>query len=39
MNAARDGMHTGVSFGTPVVIDGKVLAVHDRVINVYGLLQ
>jgi hypothetical protein len=38
MNTARDGMSTGTGFATPVVADGKILAVYDRVLAVYGLL-
>jgi len=38
-NQTRDGMSTGISFGTPVVADGKVLAAYSRTVAVYGLLQ
>jgi hypothetical protein len=39
MNGGRDGMGTGIGFGTPVVSNGRVFAASDRVINVFGLLQ
>lgn len=38
-NTARDGMGTGISFGTPVVADGHVFAPYDRNVAIYSLLQ
>jgi hypothetical protein len=38
-NAERDGMGTGISFGTPVVADGQVFASYDSNVAVYSLLQ
>ena len=39
MNAPRDAMNTGTSFGVPVVADGRVIAAGKRQVSVYGLLQ
>jgi hypothetical protein len=39
MNGGRDGMGTGIGFGTPVVVNGKVITAADSVVNVYGELQ
>ena len=39
LNGGRDGMGTGIGFGTPVVADGRVLATSDTALDVYGLLQ
>lgn len=38
-NRTRDGMGTGISFGIPVIADGKVIAAHSRSVAVYGPLQ
>lgn len=38
-NRPRDGMNTGVSFGTPVVANGKVLAPYENFVIAYGPLQ
>jgi len=39
MNGGRDSMGTGIGFGTPVVINGKVIVAFDRVVAIYGLLN
>jgi len=39
MNGGRDGMGTGIGFGTPVVAGGGVLAASDKVLEIYGLLK
>jgi hypothetical protein len=37
MNASRDSLGTGIGFGTPVVVDGKVFVTSDKVVTMYGL--
>ena len=39
MNGARDGMGTGIGFGTPVIANGRVVAPSDSFVEIYGLLQ
>ena len=39
MNGGRDGMGTGIGFGTPVVVNGRVLAASDISVAIFGLLQ
>jgi len=39
MNGGRDGMLTGIGFGTPVVYDGRVLAASDNSVEIFGLLN
>ena len=39
MNGDRDGMLTGIGFGTPVVANGRVLAASDHSLEIFGLLQ
>jgi len=39
MNGGRDSLGTGIGFGTPVVINGKVIVAFDRVVAIYGLLN
>jgi hypothetical protein len=39
MNGDRDGMLTGIGFGTPVVVGGRVLAASDNSLDIYSLLQ
>jgi len=39
MNGGRDGMGTGIGFGTPIVANGRVFAASDTSLNVFGLLQ
>ena len=39
MNAGRDQMGTGIGFGTPVVVGGKVIVASDTVVTIYGLLN
>jgi hypothetical protein len=36
MNAGRDGMGTGIGFGTPVVINGRVIAATENTVNIFG---
>jgi hypothetical protein len=38
-NPARDGMGVGVGFGTPVVIDGRVIVTCEKYVVVYGQLS
>jgi hypothetical protein len=35
----RDVMGTGISFGTPVVADGRVFTTYNRTLVIYGVLQ
>ena len=39
MNAGRDQMGTGIGFGTPVVVNGKVIVTSDNAVTTYGLLK
>jgi len=39
MNSGRDSMGTGVGFGTPLVINSKVIVTSDTVVGIYGLLK
>lgn len=39
MNAGRDQMVTGIGFGTPVVVGGRVIATSDSTVSIYGELQ
>ena len=39
MNAGRDQLGTGIGFGTPVVVNGKVIVTSDTVVTIYGLLN
>jgi hypothetical protein len=39
MNAGRDQLGTGIGFGTPVVVKGKVIVTSDTVVTIYGLLN
>ena len=39
MNAGRDQLATGIGFGTPVVVDGKVIVTADSTVAIYGGLQ
>jgi hypothetical protein len=39
MNTGRDGMGGGSSFGTPLVVDGKVVSASTNQVSVYGLLN
>lgn len=39
MNAGRDSLGTGIGFGTPVVVDGKVFVTSDKLLTMYGLQQ
>jgi len=39
MNGGRDQMGTGVGFGTPIVVNGKVIAPFDTAVAIYGLLK
>ena len=39
MNGDRDGMTSGIGFGTPVVAGGRVFAASDTSIDVFGALQ
>ncbi len=39
VNGGRDGMGTGVSFGTPVVAAGRVIAAADNAVYVFGGVQ
>jgi hypothetical protein len=32
-------MGTGVGFGTPIVVNGKVIAPFDTAVAIYGLLK
>jgi hypothetical protein len=35
----RDLMGTGISFGTPIVADGRVITAFDKAVVIYSLLQ
>jgi len=39
MNGGRDQMGTGIGFGTPVVVNGKVIVTSDNAVTIYGLLK
>jgi hypothetical protein len=39
MNSGRDSLGTGVAFCAPVIVEGRVIVVSDKVVAIYGSLQ
>jgi hypothetical protein len=39
MNAGRDGLGEGIGFGTPVVVNGRVIVPYDNRVGVFGLIN
>lgn len=38
MNAGRDSLGAGIAFGTPVIVNGRVIVAADHMVSVYGEL-